>query len=58
MDRMNCPTKEQVRAWLAERRQAGQSPPNCEQIRQQLRWNHCATGVRLHAAIEQLEGPK
>lgn len=32
------PTKEQVRAWLAERRQAGLPPPDCEQIRRQLGW--------------------
>lgn len=32
------PTKEQVRAWLAERRQAGQPPPNCEQIRRRMGW--------------------
>jgi hypothetical protein len=51
----NRPTKEQVRAWLAERRQAGQPLPNCEQIRQQLGWDHCASGVRPDTAIEQLK---
>jgi len=58
MGRIHRPTKEQVRAWLAERRQTGQCLPDCEQIRQQLGWNYYATGMQLHAATEQQEGAK
>ncbi len=56
MDCTNRPTKEQVRAWLAERRQAGQPLPNCEQIRRQLGWDHDATVIRPDKSIEQMEG--
>lgn len=40
------PTKEQVRAWLAERRQHGLPLPSCEQIRSQLGWEYGMPDVR------------
>ncbi len=38
MEKMNQPTKEQVRQWLARRRQHPAPIPDAQQIRDQLGW--------------------
>ncbi|MES2258494.1 MAG: hypothetical protein V4724_08245 [Pseudomonadota bacterium] len=56
MGSTNRPTKEQVRIWLLERRQAGQPLPDGRQIRQQLGWEYRAPGMRPILNTELLEG--
>jgi len=51
------PTKEQIRAWLAERRQAGAPFPACEQVRRQLGWHYQASGMPS-GPNQQLKGSK
>lgn len=40
MEKVVKPTKEEVRAWLAERRRDSQPLPNCEEIREALGWKY------------------
>lgn len=56
MESVKRPSKEQVRAWLAERRHGGPLP-ECEQIRRQLGWDY-APHLRPHHDTEPLEGMK
>ncbi|HEX8604871.1 MAG TPA: hypothetical protein VF774_19660 [Pseudoduganella sp.] len=53
MARINRPTKEQVRVWLAERRQHSLPLPSCEQIRSQLGWEYSTPDVRHFNQTEQ-----
>ena len=55
MGSIDRPTKEQVRAWLAERRQAAQPLPSGDQIRRQLGWQYCTPGMQPDHYTEQLE---
>ncbi|MES2262696.1 MAG: hypothetical protein V4724_29590 [Pseudomonadota bacterium] len=53
MDIVNRPTKEQVRAWLLERRQGQAELPDREQIRRELGWELIPAVRALPAPILQ-----
>ena len=55
MDSINRPTKEQVRSWLAQRRQGSQPLPDFEQIRRQLGWDYCGPDMCLPTHPEPQE---
>ncbi|CAN5408351.1 hypothetical protein BH11PSE11_BH11PSE11_00020 [soil metagenome] len=39
MNRIDQPSKQQVREWLSQRREAHTPPPDIAQIRRELGWN-------------------
>ncbi|RJG03627.1 hypothetical protein [Noviherbaspirillum sedimenti] len=44
MYRINQPSKQEVRAWLLQRRAVSRPPPDVEQIRRELAWSVMAEG--------------
>jgi hypothetical protein len=48
MKSITRPTKEQIRAWFAERRQFSLPLPSGEQIRRQLGWKYGTPDPRAH----------
>ncbi|RJG27764.1 hypothetical protein D3872_00375 [Massilia cavernae] len=51
MNNVVNPTKEQVRAWLEQRRRENSEPlPDCEQIREALGWKYCPQDNRGEVA--------